>query len=99
MTFATGLSVVTLSLHHRGMRGTRLPPLLRRIVLRILAPILHIKLEGSGGGEEQAGREEEEVVRKEQVGREEEWVVLGEELEGARSVLGDKLSMYGPFLR
>ena len=29
VTFATGLSVVTLSLHHRGMRGTRLSPWLR----------------------------------------------------------------------
>merc|ERR550517_210907 len=56
VTFSTGLSVVTLSLHHRGMRGTRLSPWLRYLVLHLLARLLHIRLEGNGQDEEDEGR-------------------------------------------
>lgn len=44
VSFATGLSVVTLNLHHRGMRGRRIPPLLRYLVYHVLAKILMIRL-------------------------------------------------------
>ena len=43
VSFATGLSVVTLNLHHRGMRGRRVPQLLR-VIYRALARVLLIKL-------------------------------------------------------
>lgn len=45
VSFATGLSVVTLNLHHRGMRGRRIPPLLKYLVYKVLAKMLLIRLE------------------------------------------------------
>ncbi|CAL8102703.1 unnamed protein product [Orchesella dallaii] len=45
VSFATGLSVVTLNIHHRGMRGRRLPPFLRRLIFDYLAKFLLLKLE------------------------------------------------------
>jgi len=45
VSFATGLSVVTLNIHHRGMRGRRLPPLMRRLIFDYLAKFLLLKLE------------------------------------------------------
>ena len=45
VSFATGLSVVTLNIHHRGMRGRAVPPLVKRIVFGILAKILFIQLD------------------------------------------------------
>lgn len=45
VSFATGLSVVTLSIHHRGMRGGRLPQYLNRFLFNYLAPALLLKLD------------------------------------------------------
>ena len=45
VSFATGLSVVTLNIHHRGMRGRAVPSILRKIVLEGLAKILFIRLD------------------------------------------------------
>ncbi|ODM94120.1 Neuronal acetylcholine receptor subunit alpha-10 [Orchesella cincta] len=45
VSFATGLSVVTLNIHHRGMRGRRLPPFMRRLIFDYLAKFLLLKLE------------------------------------------------------
>lgn len=45
VSFATGLSVVTLNIHHRGMRGRELPPLMRRIIFGYLAKLLLLKLD------------------------------------------------------
>merc|ERR1719237_389087 len=64
VTFATGLSVVTLSLHHRGMRGTRLSPWLRYLVLHLLAKLLHIRLEGNGQDENEEERRKMEMKSK-----------------------------------
>ncbi|KAA0202738.1 hypothetical protein HAZT_HAZT000230 [Hyalella azteca] len=45
VSFATGLSVVTLNIHHRGMRGRAVPRLLRKFVLEGLAKLLFIRLD------------------------------------------------------
>lgn len=45
VSFATGLSVVTLNIHHRGMRGRELPPYLRRFIFGYLAKFLLLKLD------------------------------------------------------
>lgn len=45
VSFATGLSVVTLNIHHRGMRGRELPPYMRRFIFGYLAKFLLLKLE------------------------------------------------------
>ena len=45
VSFASGLSVVTLNLHHRGLRGTAVPFYLRRIILDCLARIVFLKFE------------------------------------------------------
>ena len=49
VSFATGLSVVTLNIHHRGMRGRGVPPLVKRIVFGILAKMLCIHLDVPDG--------------------------------------------------
>ena len=46
VSFASGLSVVTLNLHHRGLRGTAVPYYLRRIVLDCLARVVFLRFEG-----------------------------------------------------
>ncbi|XP_065556207.1 neuronal acetylcholine receptor subunit alpha-10-like isoform X4 [Artemia franciscana] len=48
VSFATGLSVVTLNIHHRGMRGRKVPPYVRKFVLGFLANILWIGLDAPG---------------------------------------------------
>lgn len=45
VSFATGLSVVTLNIHHRGMRGRELPPYMRRFIFGYLAKFLLLKLD------------------------------------------------------
>ncbi|XP_043197753.1 neuronal acetylcholine receptor subunit alpha-10-like [Amphibalanus amphitrite] len=45
VSFATGLSVVTLNIHHRGMRGREVPRVVKRIVFEGLAPVLCIRLD------------------------------------------------------
>ncbi|XP_015112532.1 neuronal acetylcholine receptor subunit alpha-7 [Diachasma alloeum] len=40
VSFASGLAVVTLNLHHRGVRGTGVPAFLKSLVLRKLGKIL-----------------------------------------------------------
>ncbi|EFX76216.1 hypothetical protein DAPPUDRAFT_55424, partial [Daphnia pulex] len=45
VSFATGLSVVTLNIHHRGMRGRGVPPLVKKIVFGVLAKLLFIHLD------------------------------------------------------
>lgn len=40
VSFASGLAVVTLNLHHRGVRGTGVPAILKSLVLRKLGKIL-----------------------------------------------------------
>lgn len=60
VSFATGLSVVTLNIHHRGMRGRAVPPLVKRIVFGILAKILFIQLdipEDCSASSKQKGRQ------------------------------------------
>ncbi|GAB6027786.1 Cholinergic receptor, nicotinic, alpha [Chamberlinius hualienensis] len=47
VTFATGLAVVTLNIHHRGMRGREVPRIVKRFVFGFLAKILLIKFEPS----------------------------------------------------
>lgn len=45
VSFASGLSVVTLNLHHRGLRGTEVPYVMRRIILGGLAPLVCLKFD------------------------------------------------------
>uniref|UniRef100_T1JEQ2 Uncharacterized protein n=1 Tax=Strigamia maritima TaxID=126957 RepID=T1JEQ2_STRMM len=45
VSFATALAVVTLNIHHRGVRGTDVPNLVKKIVFGFLAKITFIRLE------------------------------------------------------
>lgn len=45
VSFATGLSVVTLNIHHRGMRGREVPALVKRVVFCYLARLMCIRLD------------------------------------------------------
>lgn len=45
VSFATGLSVVTLNIHHRGMRGREVPRLVKRVVFSYLARLMCIRLD------------------------------------------------------
>ncbi|CAG0886492.1 unnamed protein product [Cyprideis torosa] len=45
VSFATGLSVVTLNLHHRGMRGREVPKIIKTLVFGYLAKLLWIRLD------------------------------------------------------
>uniref|UniRef100_A0A0A9W1Z4 Neuronal acetylcholine receptor subunit alpha-9 n=1 Tax=Lygus hesperus TaxID=30085 RepID=A0A0A9W1Z4_LYGHE len=45
VTFASGLSVVTLNVYHRGVRGTKVPPFIKNVVLDKLATILFLQIE------------------------------------------------------
>lgn len=45
VSFATGLSVVTLNIHHRGMRGRGVSPMIKKIVFGVLAKALWIHLD------------------------------------------------------
>nr|CAH0110546.1 unnamed protein product [Daphnia galeata] len=45
VSFASGLSVVTLNLHHRGLRGTEVPYILRRIILGGLARLVLLRFD------------------------------------------------------
>ncbi|XP_015590449.1 neuronal acetylcholine receptor subunit alpha-7 isoform X2 [Cephus cinctus] len=45
VSFASGLAVVTLNLHHRGVRGTRVPSIIRSLVLEKLARIVFLNFE------------------------------------------------------
>ncbi|XP_057378607.1 neuronal acetylcholine receptor subunit alpha-10-like isoform X1 [Daphnia carinata] len=49
VSFATGLSVVTLNIHHRGMRGRGVPPMVKKIVFGVLAKLLFIQLDIAEG--------------------------------------------------
>lgn len=40
VTFASALSVVTLNIYHRGVRGSAVPKILKKIVLEKLAPLI-----------------------------------------------------------
>ncbi len=45
VSFASGLSVVTLNLHHRGLRGTEVPYILRKIILGGLARLVFLRFD------------------------------------------------------
>ncbi|KAI9553855.1 hypothetical protein GHT06_019125 [Daphnia sinensis] len=45
VSFASGLSVVTLNLHHRGLRGTEVPYIMRRIILGGLARLVFLRFD------------------------------------------------------
>ena len=45
VSFATGLSVVTLNIHHRGMRGREVPGFVKTIVFKYMAKIMCIRLD------------------------------------------------------
>ncbi|CAG9819827.1 unnamed protein product [Phaedon cochleariae] len=47
VSFASGLSVVTLNIYHRGVRGDAVPGILRNIVLEKLAPLVFMKFENN----------------------------------------------------
>ncbi|CAH1103702.1 unnamed protein product [Psylliodes chrysocephalus] len=45
VSFASALSVVTLNIYHRGVRGSAVPKIMRTIVLGKLAPLVFMKFE------------------------------------------------------
>ncbi|CAL7938368.1 unnamed protein product [Xylocopa violacea] len=45
VSFASGLAVVTLNLHHRGVRGTRVPGIVRSLVLDKLARVVFLNFQ------------------------------------------------------
>ncbi|XP_066598780.1 neuronal acetylcholine receptor subunit alpha-10-like isoform X2 [Prorops nasuta] len=45
VSFASGLAVVTLNLHHRGVRGTRVPNIVRSLILDKLARIVFLNFQ------------------------------------------------------
>lgn len=45
VSFASGLAVVTLNLHHRGVRGIRVPRIVRSLVLDKLARIVFLNFQ------------------------------------------------------
>jgi hypothetical protein len=45
VTFATGLSVVTLNVYHRGVRGTGVPRLVKALILGKLARLVFFQFE------------------------------------------------------
>lgn len=45
VSFASGLAVVTLNLHHRGVRGIRVPSIVRSLVLNKLARIVFLNFQ------------------------------------------------------
>lgn len=45
VSFASGLSVVTLNIYHRGVRGSAVPKIIRSVVLNKLAPLVFMKFE------------------------------------------------------
>jgi len=45
VSFASGLSVVTLNLHHRGLRGTEVPRIFRRIILGGLGRLVFLRFD------------------------------------------------------
>ncbi len=45
VSFASGLSVVTLNVYHRGVRGTGVPPIIKTCVLHHLARLVFLRFE------------------------------------------------------
>lgn len=45
VSFASGLSVVTLNVYHRGVRGTKVPPLIKTLILGKLARMVFLQFE------------------------------------------------------
>ncbi|XP_042210176.1 neuronal acetylcholine receptor subunit alpha-10-like isoform X1 [Homarus americanus] len=45
VSFATGLSVVTLNIHHRGMRGREVPSFVKKVVFSYMAKMMCIRLD------------------------------------------------------
>ncbi|XP_069952643.1 neuronal acetylcholine receptor subunit alpha-10-like [Cherax quadricarinatus] len=45
VSFATGLSVVTLNIHHRGMRGREVPAFVKKVVFSYMAKMMCIRLD------------------------------------------------------
>ncbi|CAH1124213.1 unnamed protein product [Ceutorhynchus assimilis] len=45
VSFASGLSVVTLNIYHRGVRGQAVPNMIKSIVLKRIAPLVFIKFD------------------------------------------------------
>ncbi|CAH1788434.1 unnamed protein product [Owenia fusiformis] len=45
VSFATAMTVLTLNIHHKGLRGKEVPPMMKKIFFGIIAKVLCIKLE------------------------------------------------------
>ncbi|RZF45869.1 hypothetical protein LSTR_LSTR016038 [Laodelphax striatellus] len=45
VSFASGLSVVTLNVYHRGVRGTKVPSLVKTLILDQLARLVFLQFE------------------------------------------------------
>lgn len=45
VSFASGLAVLTLNIHHRGLRGSKVSPLIKSLVLNKLARLVFLTFE------------------------------------------------------
>ena len=45
VSFATAMTVLTLNIHHKGLRGTEVPALVKKICFGYLAKVLCLSLE------------------------------------------------------
>lgn len=45
VSFASGLSVVTLNVYHRGVRGTGVPQIIKNLILGKLARVVFLQFE------------------------------------------------------
>ncbi len=43
VSFASAMAVVTLNIHHRGVRGIEVPTVVKKLVLGLLSKLVHVK--------------------------------------------------------
>ncbi|XP_019867584.1 neuronal acetylcholine receptor subunit alpha-7 [Aethina tumida] len=61
VSFASGLSVVTLNIYHRGVRGSAVPKIIRSVVLNKLAPLVFMKFEAHAGSTRHRNSQMQEI--------------------------------------
>lgn len=45
MSIATGMTVCTLNIHHMGLQSKEVPPWIKKLCFKIMAPLLCIKID------------------------------------------------------
>ncbi|XP_044010595.1 neuronal acetylcholine receptor subunit alpha-10-like isoform X2 [Aphidius gifuensis] len=64
VSFASGLAVVTLNLHHRGIRGTRVPTLIKSLILEKLARLIFFNFQDETPKDTNENYQEETTRRR-----------------------------------